>query len=111
MDFRVITTGIIAEITHVRLYDETIVHILEEHPEVPFSLPCLITAISDTITLPTHVEKSYGLSYVFVDAETTNAAGDPLRVPVKLVEGTTGRVRTAYFAAKEGLPEIIWRRT
>jgi hypothetical protein len=95
----------------VRLYEETIVYIIEGNPEVPFGLPSFTHAISGAITLPTHVEKSYGSSYVFVDSESTNASGDPLRVPVKLVEGTSGRVTTAFFATTRGPREIIWRRT
>jgi hypothetical protein len=111
MKFIVINTSVVPEITEVRLYKETMDHIVQEHPEVPFEIPCLRRAITDTIVLPTHVVKSYGTSYVFVDAETTNASGDPLRVPVKLVEGTSGRVRTAYFATTTTSPAIIWRRT
>jgi hypothetical protein len=97
----------------VRLYDETIEHIKEEHQEVPIELPSMIHAIGTTITQPTHVESSYGGSFVFVDSRTTNASGDPFRVPVKPIAGTTSaRIRTAYFATAD-VPEeqIVWRRS
>ncbi len=109
----VIGTAVIPQVTQVRLYEETYAHIAE-HPEIGQILPHLpvmtdglVKAISD----PTHVEQSRPNAFVFVDETTTNAGGDPLRVPVKLIEGTSGLVKTAYFALTTGSAEIIWRRT
>jgi hypothetical protein len=110
MSYIVIKTGILSNITDVRFYEETKHHIEAEHPEVQVYLPSILYAIVNTIAYPTHVEESYGGSYVYVNAETTNASGDPLRVPVKPVEGTSARVRTAYFATTEGPSNIVWRR-
>lgn len=110
MSYIVIRTGVLSNITDVRFYEETKDHIEKEHPEVPVYLPSISYAIASTIAYPTHVEESYSGSYVYVDDETTNASGDPLRVPVKLVEGTSARVRTAYFATTEGISNIVWRR-
>jgi hypothetical protein len=107
----VISTAIIDELTEVRLYDETVGHVKERHPEIPIELPSMTTATAGAIANPTHVEETYDQSYVFVDAETTNRSGDPLRVPVKVIEGTSGRVKTVYFASTEGERKIVWRRT
>lgn len=109
-DIKVIETGVLDTLTTVHLYDETIVKVATKHPEVPAELPCMVTAVETAISSPTHVEASHSNSFVFVDAGTTNKSGDPLRVPVKVVDGTSGRVKSFYFATPEGEREIIWRR-
>ncbi len=108
--FIIIKTDTISSVTEVHLYDETLDHIKEEHPEIPVGLPCVTGAIASAISDPTHVETSYSNSYVYVDGNTTNATGDPLRVPVKVVGETSARVRTAYFASSESSEKIIWRK-
>jgi hypothetical protein len=110
-EFRVFKTRILPQISEVRLYDETLDHVVESHPEVPALLPSLIEAVAATLANPTHVEESHSNSYVFVDKHTTNASGDPFRVPVKWIGGSSGRVKTFYFAETK-LPDkkTIWRR-
>jgi hypothetical protein len=103
-------TRVIPAITSARLYEETIAHIRLRHPDFPIELPSLTAAIERAVANPTHVEKSYEDSYVFVDSNTVNRAGDPLRVPVKVVAGTSGRVKSAYFASVERPGSIIWTR-
>ena len=111
-DYRTIYTNVIPEVDTVRFYQETIVHVKAQHPEVPIELPCVDTAVSKAIAEPTHVESSYSNSFVFVDAGSTNRSGDPLRVPVKIIEGTTSaRVKTVYFASTEADNNVIWRRS
>ncbi len=114
-DYTVIYTSIISSITEVRLYEETITHIKESHgddfarsPEFPF--PCILDAVGNAIMNPTQVELSYGNSFVYVDETSTSLAG-PLRVPVKLVSGTSGRVKSFYFATPSGPRAIIWRKS
>jgi len=86
-------------------------HIRENHPEVPIHLPSIQTAVESAIANPSHVEASYGNSYIFVDQGSTNKSGDPLRVPVKMIDGTSsGRVKTAYFASTESQKPIVWSR-
>jgi hypothetical protein len=109
-EFTLIKTAVFSGVTEVRFYDETIAHI-QEHEEIPILLPSLFGSIERVIANPTHVETSYGNSYVFVDTETTNASGDPLRIPVKIIEGTSGRLRSVYFASAGGVPNIVWRRS
>ena len=102
----------IPQVTSVRLYAETVKHVHEGHPEVVGTMPGVVqtAAVEKAIVDPTHVEKSYGSSYVFVDATTTNEAGDPLRVPVSTVVGTSARVKSYYFATRTGPAEVLYER-
>lgn len=78
--YSLIKTSAYPGVSEVRFYDETLEHIKEEHPEVPIELPCILNGVKNCVITPTHVEASYGRSYVFVDFDTTNASGYPLRV-------------------------------
>lgn len=110
-DYLLIVTSAYPLIREVRLYKETLAHVSQQHPEVPVELPALAMAVERAIQNPTHIEQSYATSYVFVDADTTNQSGDPLRIPVKIIDGASGRVRTAYFAtSRVGQNRIVWRR-
>jgi hypothetical protein len=109
MTFTVIKTTAVSAVSEVRLYEETIDHLVDGHPEVPFGLPSLIEAVGTAVADPAQVERGHAGSYVYVDFSSTNASGDPLRVPVKPVSGTSARVQTAYFATAER-PDVIWRR-
>lgn len=108
--YEVIETRSISQITSVRLYEETVDHIHEEHPELQVHLPSVRGAITSTISNPTHVEADPRGSYIFVDEATTNSSGNPLRVPVKAVEGTSGLVKTAFFAETKSSRTIVWRQ-
>ncbi|SHE69154.1 hypothetical protein SAMN02745157_0722 [Kaistia soli DSM 19436] len=107
----IIRTEIISSIDEVHLYDTTLAHIHEGHPEVQVYLPSILNAIEQAIVSPTFVELSYGNSLVFVDESSTNHSGDPLRVPVKIVQGTSGRVKTAFFATTQQGGNILWSRS
>jgi hypothetical protein len=110
MTFVTMKTTAIPAVTEVRLYAETEQHIREEHPEVPIDLPSVHGAIQKAVEAPTHVEESYANSYVYVDATSTNASGDPLRVPVKVVgTSTSARIKTVYFASTPSSANVIWR--
>ena len=109
-DFKVILTTVIPEVTEVRFYQETVEHVRAEHPEVALELPSVAAATEAALVNPTHVEQSYNRSFVFVGAGSTNASGDPLRIPVRVVEGTSARVKTVYFATTQTGDNVIWRR-
>lgn len=112
-DPKIIRTTVISNVTEVHIYPETIQKIKEGHPEVPVELPSVEAAIENAIVNPTHVEKSYNRSYVFVDASSTNWSGDPLRVPVKVVgdeESTSSRLKSAYFALADVTDLVIWQK-
>lgn len=112
MDYKTIKTDVFSNVTEVRLYDETIEHIKEEHKELPIDLPCVQEALTSAIKSPTSIEESYNDSYVYVDAETTNASGDPLRVPVKRIDGgKSARVKTAFFASTDDDAPVVWSRS
>lgn len=108
-DYVVIKTTILDDVTEVRLYDETVFHIRNHHPDVAVSI--VPSAVETAITNPTHVEASYRNSYVFVDSQTTNQSGDPLRVAVKKIEGTSALVKTAYFASTDEDVVPIWPKS
>jgi hypothetical protein len=109
-DYRIITTSVVPALTEVRFYDETVEKIRLGHPEVPIALPSMHEAIAKAVKDPTQVEQSRLDAFVFVDATTTNASGDPLKVPVKVVEDTSGRVSTAYFGSTTAIRNVIYRR-
>jgi hypothetical protein len=112
VDYMTLETNIIPQVTHVRVYqDELLEHVAERHPEIPLLLvPSFVAAVETAITNPTHVESSLVPNkYVFVDARTANASGDPLRVPVKLVDGTSARTSTLFFASPNYETRIIWK--
>ena len=110
-DFTRFATSVIPDIAEVRLYDETIEKVRFGHPEIPARLPSLVAAVMKAVTNPSHVERIDDVNYVFVDMGTTNASGDPLRVPVKRIDGLSARVKSFYFASGGRAARIIWRGT
>ena len=112
-DYRIIQTQVLPQITEVRLYDETSEHVVASHPEIPAALPgmpMMIEAVAKALREPTLVEPSRPGAYVFVDGETTNHGGDPLRIPVKVVEGTSAVVKTFYFGTTSAPRPPIWTK-
>ena len=107
---RRILTNVIPAITEVLLYEETIEHAMQNHPEFML-LPSIIQAVEKTVVNPTSVFQRSASTFVYSDDETTNHSGDPLLVPVKVVQGTSGRVRTFYFASTENFANVIWRKS
>jgi hypothetical protein len=111
-DYRLIPTSVISSVTEVRLYSETVEKVKAGHEEVPIHLVSMDNAIDSCVQNPTHVEVNGDSKYVFVSHESTNASGDPLRVPVKVVEGTSARITSVYFAEGNSTADArtIWRR-
>ena len=107
---RRILTNVIPAITEVLLYEETIEHVIQNHPEF-ILLPSIIQAVERTVVNPTSVFQRSASTFVYSDDNTTNHSGDPLLVPVKVVQGTSGRVRTFYFASTENFANVIWRKS
>jgi len=110
-DYRVIPTSVI--LTFVRLYDETLIHVADEHKEIGEVFPLLPSAehaVVTAISSPWVVEQSRPDALVYVDMETTNYAGEPLRIPVKIIEGTLGLVKTFYFASSSSNANVVYRR-
>lgn len=109
-EYSVIIVTVPVGLTQVRLYPETIQHVVEEHPEIPAELPIIAEAVVKALQDPSHVELSYSNSYVFVDRTSTNRAGDALRVPVKVIGNGSARVKTFYFATGSAAANVIWRK-
>ena len=97
-----IQTSVIPEVSEVRIYESTIQHVIDHHPEIGrnIHLPVFRAAVHSTLENPTSVEPSHNNSFVFVDENTTDVRGQPLRVPVRVVTGTSARMKTAYFASR-----------
>lgn len=107
----VIVSGTIPEVTEVRVYDQALDHVKQRHPEVPIELPSLSYALEKAISDPSHVETSRTGHYTYVHAGMTNYSGDPLRVVVKVIQETSARMQTAYFASRTGTSfNIVWTR-
>lgn len=109
-NFREIATTAIPKITCVRFYDETVPH-LAEHQELKNLIPSLEIAIDDTISNPTEVYESnppHVQSFKFTSANHLHG-DDPLVVAVKIVEGTSALLKTAYFTS-EVSGKLVWRQ-
>jgi hypothetical protein len=112
----VIPTSATPQVTEVRVYDSTFTHIGEQHGAQLGSafthvgerhgvelgsilrLPAMSQAITSAIESPTHIEPGNPGSLKFVDTASTNIEGEPLKLLVKVVSGTSGRLQTLYFA-------------
>lgn len=101
-DYSIVETSAIKEVTHVRCYDETLPDIAEKHPELDPLIPALEHAIHDTISAPTLVSQSNNEIHTagFRFASTNHRRGNQhLVVAVKVIEGTSALLKTAYFTA------------
>ena len=107
--YRQVTSTAIPQISTVRLYRETLVHIYEEHPEVKTvgeeGVLEAIDAPSQVFASRTDPENSF----VFVSDNVTYE-GNPLHVPVRRVAHSSGRVATAYFRSTPYSSVKLWER-
>lgn len=105
-----IETGAINEVASVRVYDETIHHMGDAHPELRNFIPSLEFALHDTISRPTEVyagNPPHTNAFKFRSSNHLHG-GNPLVVAVKVVEGTSGLCKTAYFPS-EVTGSLVWR--
>jgi len=113
-DFRVVTVTCISQVTEVRVYEETAKHVLDRHPEISrtfVGIPTFDAAIDKALTDPTYVGRSHSNSYVFVDEDSTNWAGEPLRIPVKVFANTTSaHVKTVFFGTSEEGDDLVYKK-
>ncbi|RYX90977.1 MAG: hypothetical protein EON84_13275 [Bradyrhizobiaceae bacterium] len=101
MDYIKIKTAAVSAVTEVYLYDETIAKVVVGHPEIPAELPSIQDAVKQAIVNPTRTKQDRPRTVVYIDDATTNAGGDPLVVPCRIVGGTSARVASFYFASSE----------
>ena len=103
------STAVPSGISEVRLYRETWEHIREEHPEVEtvgeMGVLQALQSPSQVFVSSTRPDRSV----VFVSDNVTYR-DNPLRVPVKRVDGTSGRVSTAYFSGSSYDGDLLWER-
>ena len=102
-----IETNAIPEVSKVRLYDSTIPHIVEGHPELDPFLPSFEHAIIDTISFPTYVwassKKAIKPSWFF-ESDNHRLGSANMTVVVKVVESTSAVLKTAYFSSNSSAP-------
>lgn len=104
------STDVISEVTDVRFYEDTVKKIRMGHREVPVGYPSINAAIVEGLTNPTHIESRKPGHYLFVDSTSTNQSGDAMRMPLKVIEGTSARLQSVYFAStSEDGSNVIWR--
>ena len=97
-------------LTVVRLYASTLQHIAEQHAEFALQLPSLRKGLEIAIANPTWIRESTtdpGGSVV-IASEALSYFGDPVRIPVRIVAGTSGRVVTAYFDGTAYSGRLLW---
>jgi len=101
MSYIKIETTAVPAVTEVLLYEETIAKVRVGHPEIPVELPIVQGAVRKAIQQPTRTKQNRPRTVTYIDDATTNAGGDPLVVPCRIVEGTSARVASFYFASSE----------
>jgi hypothetical protein len=108
-DYTSIPVPGLPSLTEVRLYAETLDHIAE-HPEFRLQLPSQRTGLEIAIANPSAIHDSTtapGKSVALV-SDAFTYLGDPVHVPVRIVEGTSGRVQTAYFSSSAPPGTLLW---
>ena len=100
--YKIITTSATPLVSQVVCYDETLPHISENHPELNPLIPSLEHAIHNTIQAPTRVIQSntdvHVNGYKFC-SDRHQRGNQELVVAVKVIEGTSALLKTAYFTA------------
>jgi len=103
---KVIPSGVPELYPDVKIYDTTLEKIRAKHPEEYARLQ----EIYQTIQAPTRVHKSKTnpRSITLLNSNATSAAGDPLRVPVKIVSDTSAIMTSAYFTEVNDQGPLLW---
>jgi hypothetical protein len=104
-------SNIIADVDEIILSEETWQHIVANHPMMGFpSFEAAIIACVTSAATTVHQSRTNPRSLVYVDANSTNIHGNPLRVPVKRMESNSGYIATAVFASSESPGVVLWRK-
>lgn len=62
------------------------------------------------LTVPNNLPAGRTGQLVFVDDKSTNRSGQPLLVPIKIVDGTSARVSTVFFAEANTAAVVIYNK-
>lgn len=109
--YSLIVTTAISAVSEVRFYEETVDHIVEEHPEFAGELPSVIGSIGQTVSKPSavyHSRTAPGKGYVY-ESNGNTLAGAPMYVAVRVVQGTSARVATAYYSSESYKGDLAWK--
>ncbi len=113
-EYRTVLVDCVPGLTQVRIYEETLQHVIDNHPEISRTFVGTFSfdfAIDAAIADPSRVEKSYANSVVFFHESSTNWEGKPLVVPVKILpEMQSGYMKTAYFGTSDAPGELIYKK-
>ncbi len=110
--YREISSNALPEVTIVRLYASTEQKIETEHEFGDGLTQAPIDMVVDTISNPTDVYASTGYpegNYIFTSVNNTYG-GNRCIVPVKVIEGTSARVKTALFTECPA-GNLIWSKS
>ena len=105
---KVVTSGVPELYPDVNIYDTTLEHIKDDHPE-EFSH---LDIVYQTIEKPhrVHKSKTNPRSVILINEECTSASGDPLRVPIKVISATEAIMSTAYFSSSTDQGPLLWSK-
>lgn len=108
---KTINCGFPEFVEKVDLYDSTLAHIEENHPEEARRLPEIISTIEGDAT-SIHKSKTHPTAIIFVNENSTRESnGDPLRIPVKVYgENKPGIISTAYFSGSSDPGPVLWSK-
>jgi hypothetical protein len=112
--FKLIPVTAVPGLVEVRVYDELHEHVRNQHQEISrtfLDTESFEQAIESAISDPCLVYSSYNNSYLFVNEQTTNWAGHPICVPVKVVANSnSGYVKTVFFGTARQTKDLVFRR-
>ena len=104
----VVATTQIDQLTQVRIYQSTLREkIFPEHPEVEVVGEEGIVEALENPSLIMQSTTRPGDTVVFV-TEQTSFNGRPLHVPVRIIEGTSGRLASSYFCDTNQSAVKLW---
>jgi hypothetical protein len=112
--FKRISVTAVPGLNEVHIYDELHEHVKNQHQEISrtfLGTKSFEHAIESAISNPCRVYSSYNNSYLFVNEQTTNWAGYPICVPVKVVANTnSGYVKTVFFGTARRTERLVFQR-
>jgi hypothetical protein len=107
---KLVHTSTIPELTVVRLYEETLTKIVTGHPEFTITKATLAEATETALLNPSayHLSSTKPEHTFVVVSDAATHLGNPIRVFVKVVGGTEGRVNSVYFAGGTYRGVRVW---
>lgn len=103
---KVIASGVPELYPPVDIYDTTLEHIKDNHPEEFLRLD----EVYSTIEQPDRVHKSktHPRGLTLINDSCTSSSGDPLRIAIKVVSSTEAILSTAHFSSATDQGQHLW---